>query len=530
MRFQVLYQLAAADFLERVRRYSFLITLGLTAYFCFVCLPPNDASYVTLQMGRHRGVYNSAYVAALVAMQTALVISLAGFYLVKNAVDRDLQTGVGPILAATPLTKLQYTVGKVVSNFAVLAVMIAVMAVASGVMQLARGEDRTVRIAQLAAPFLLIALPVMAVVASVAVLFEVIPALRGGLGNVIYFFAWTAALGSVAASTSAISSGADPLAFGAVIPSIRSACETAFPGCATTQEFSMGFNFGAAGSWHLTTFRWEGLHWTPAMIVARMFWMGVAATVTLLAAARFHRFDPARERRKEENIRQENAQNRIERVQTTAPPVSLSALPEPARRFQFRSIIAAELRIALQGVSRWWYLVTLLLSIGGAASPVDIARFFLVAAWIWPILIWSAMGTREARQGTSQLVFSIAHPLRRQLPACWLAGVLVAVLTGLGPAVRFLLTGRTAGLAAWATGALFIPALALALGVWSGSSKLFEVLYTLLWYIGPANQIAELDYMGATPRPGATAAFFACAVFLCIVAVAGRRRQVRIYS
>lgn len=47
---RALYHLARADFLERVRRYSFLISLALTTYFCYVCLPPNHASYVTLRI------------------------------------------------------------------------------------------------------------------------------------------------------------------------------------------------------------------------------------------------------------------------------------------------------------------------------------------------------------------------------------------------------------------------------------------------------------------------------------------------
>jgi hypothetical protein len=104
--------LARADFLQRVRSYSFLVTLGFTVYFCYICLPPHDASYVTLQMGGHRGIYNSAYVGTLVSMETTLILSLAGLYLVKNAMERDTRTGVGQILASTPLTKPLYTVAK----------------------------------------------------------------------------------------------------------------------------------------------------------------------------------------------------------------------------------------------------------------------------------------------------------------------------------------------------------------------------------------------------------------------------------
>src|SRR5207342_3563182 len=103
--------------------------------------------------------------------------------------------------------------------------------------------------------------------------------------------------------------------------------------------------------------------------------------------------------------------------------------------------------------------------------------------------IWSAMGTRETRLRTEQMVFSAPHPVRRQLPACWLAGVLIAVLTGGGTGIRLLLAGDNLGVVAWLVGAFFIPTMALALGVWSGSSKLFEVLYLLMWYLGPANRL-----------------------------------------
>jgi hypothetical protein len=71
--------------------------------------------------------------------------------------------------------------------------------------------------------------------------------------------------------------------------------------------------------------------------------------------------------------------------------------------------------------------------------------------------------------------------------------------------------------------------MALTLGVWSGSSKLFEVLYLLLWYVGPANQIAAIDYTGSA-RQGAT--LMTPIVYLCVtaglgmLAVLGRRRQV----
>jgi hypothetical protein len=323
----------------------------------------------------------------------------------------------------------------------------------------------------------------------------------------------------------------DLIATDVVIPSFTSACEAAFPGCATSKDFTMGFNFGSGTVWNLTTFPWAGIHWNFATILGRLPWVGIGVGFALLAAAFFRRFDPARERDKKAQAAIEEAPELEPRTPRPASMhVRLSPLAATARRFSFGTLVRAELRIALKGASRWWYVVALVLIVGGLASPLAISRLWLIAAWIWPILIWSAMGTREARQGTEQLVFSIAHPLSRQLPACWLAGVLVAMLTGSGTGLRLLLARDSAGLAAWAGGALFIPTLALTLGVWSASSKLFEVVYTLLWYIGPANQTAPLDYMGATsvsPRSSTPLVFLICTLILGALALAGRKRQIR---
>jgi hypothetical protein len=93
-----------------------------------------------------------------------------------------------------------------------------------------------------------------------------------------------------------------------------------------------------------------------------------------------------------------------------------------------------------------------------------------------------------------------------------------------------LISGDWRGLLAWLTGALFIPTLALALGVWSGTSKLFEIVYTLLWYIGPMHANLQLDFMGSAPGTAATRVpsfYFALTVAIAAAAVLGRKRQLQ---
>ena len=65
----------------------------------------------------------------------------------------------------------------------------------------------------------------------------------------------------------------------------------------------------------------------------------------------------------------------------------------------------------------------------------------------------------------------------RQLPAQWLAGFVFTLMIGICAILRFTVDCDTVGLLTLLSGVIFIPSLALASGVWSGSSKPFEILY-----------------------------------------------------
>lgn len=58
--------------------------------------------------------------------------------------------------------------------------------------------------------------------------------------------------------------------------------------------------------------------------------------------------------------------------------------------------------------------------------------------------------------------------------------VFLAMVTGSGVALNLVLHGDWLRVLTWVVGALFIPSLALYLGVWTSSCKLFEFIYTIL--------------------------------------------------
>jgi hypothetical protein len=487
-----IYAVARADFLERVRRYSFLVTL-----FFAVCLGYATAKgKISLQLDEYRGVYTSAWVGTLVALVTACFVSIIGFYIVKDSVERDRSTGVGQILAATPLSKPAYAFGKFLSNFAVLTAMLAVLALAAVAMQFLFAEDPRVDLWALLAPFLLMALPVMALTAAIALFFEMVPKLRGGVGNVVWFFVWTFGM-ALPAMTGL--RWLDPVGVFTVMQSLSAEARRYVPG----YHGGMAFQIDSGQIRVAQDLRWAGISWTQDVILLRLMWFVVAALLAFFAARVFDRFDSARVEvsavRKRKVVRFEAPSASDAPVAAPRPSTThLTPLANSDAGSGFSRLFAAELRLALKGYRWWWYAIAAGLLIAQFFVPLGPARGLLLGtAWFWPILIWSAMGTRESRFGTHALLFSSPRILLRQLPACFLAGFAIAVLAGAGISLRLLIAGQYAGLIAWLAGAVFLPSLALASGVVSGTGKVFEALLTVLWYIGPMNHTPGFDFTGA---------------------------------
>jgi hypothetical protein len=275
--------------------------------------------------------------------------------------------------------------------------------------------------------------------------------------------------------------------------------------------------------------------------------MAIACAIALLASLPFDRFDtaaaPLRARwgGRRRTSRQSDAATE---TFAAAPPVPHSAagvsrstisavtLAAAARgRFTFATLLRAELTLMVRAVPRAWWLVAAGLAAVCWFVPMPLARgWFVVFAWLWPMPMWATLGAREALHRTEGLLFSSPRPLTRQLVAAWLAGWLMAMALGAGVGARLAATGDVAGALAWLGGACFIPSLALACGTWTSSGRLFEALYFLLWYMGPANHTPPLDFVGtsaATIAAGAPARFAVITLALLALAIAGRARRLR---
>jgi hypothetical protein len=416
--------------------------------------------------------------------------------------------------------------------------MVGVLMCAGAVMFLVRGQGQTFDLWDLMAPFIFLTLPVAALTAGLAVLFDSIPILSRGFGNVLYLFGFYALMIS---SLAFFPPAKQVMGLNLVDEQIVPALTTLDP------SYNGGWALGVTPPGE-RTFLWEGYTWTGEIVLSRAVLAGVAVLFAFIAALQFDRFDPAQQGMKREKrglyrrlwswgravmsgnfLRRKTPDSTIvpEEVAIRLTPLDVS----PSRRY-FGGVLFAELKLMFKGHRLLWYVAAIGLNIACVVSPLDVVRQNLIPLlWLWPVLIWSQMGLRERRYNTGQMLFSVPHPVARQLPAMWLAGVIFTVIVGSGGWLRLAFMEQYPGLLAWLVGALFVPALALMLGVWVGNSRAFEALYPLMWYFGMIERTPTFDYAGVTAgglAMGMPLVYLAITIGLMALALLGRWRQIQV--
>jgi hypothetical protein len=481
----VVLALALADFRERVRRRSFLAVMAAAGFLGLQAIQGR----IEVALGDFTGEPNSAWAGTLLALVGATFLALAGFFMVKGSIARDEATGVGQILAATPIRKTTYTLGKALSHFLVLAAMTGVLALAAVALILVTPEAGPLDLLAIASPLVWITLPGLALVAAIAVLFETIRFLARGFGNFVWFFTWPFLL--VMAMETA---GPDLFGIATMQKALGVEVRKLDP------DYRNSFRIGAGGLEDAASkrFRWDGLEVTAELAAGRGGVVGLALLVTLAAAVPFDRFDPSRRRSRRRRAATAAEVEAPEAAPSASPRSAVAAARlapvTVALRPRFGALVVSETRVALRAMPRWWPLGVAVLAGGGLLAPAATLPGWLAAAFLWPALVWSGLATRDRTTGVAPLLAAAPRPLSRQLPAVIAAGWVIGLACTAGCLVALLLAGQGPRALAVATGCLAMPLAAVALGVLSRGARLFEGLYVTLWYIGPLQRGWPLDF------------------------------------
>lgn len=491
-----------ADLKQRMRQNNFTVTLVLMSVLTLLFFPAPDAQYQTLVINDYRGIYNSEWIGICLAMLNALFLPLICFFLIKNAIAMDRQLNTAELIASTPISKTSYVLAKWFGNIVILTIIVLVMILTSIVIQLFYGESYFINLWALVWPQLVFVFPLMVAIAAVAILFESIKWLSGSLGNIIYFFVW---VGSIVQSIESVSG------IGAVINEIEVDITTRFPAQDGTTNVGVSINEGESV---IKTFVWHGLEPTTQHFWAMIPMLGFSALCILIAVFAFDRFSQSSHA---------DITTKKSRLSNTPLVSRLAEVVGTAFKYvtqftQFTQLLRLELKLLTKGRSVYWVLGLLGLNIAQFfVSKTLLITLILPLSWLWCLLVISQLGMKDKRHGVAEIMaYSRCEKVWHEL-ASYFAAWLVLFLASFVSIALFVVSLEWLLLLQLFIAISFTSALAMFCGSVSGSQRLFEGIYLLVWYLGPIQSALYLDFFGVNSQASWQAGM--PYIFLCLSGV-----------
>ena len=484
----------------------FLILCGAA----FLLMPEVSSGGVMFLVGKQRVLLNSAATSLTSALMGGLVFSLVGFYLISNSVERDLQTGVGKLIAATPVSSSRYLAGKLFGNIAYLTAMASVFMIACMGMHVLRGEVPLEPIV-FVQTFGIMFLPSIPCLAAIALMFECVPFFSGRVGDIMYFFFWVVTLVFPYALASASKDHAWLLAadftglgfFGNEINLVTGA-----------HSFTIGYApYNAA----LSPVLFPGLRWLPEIYLPRLASVLFTIPFFLIAWAAFQRFDPAR-RSSPANATAgkiirlwQSVVSLWVRIATprggwvTGPPSFFKAI-----------VLDVRLTFALYPI---FFLLVVSSMFFSFWVPMGIIRTSIIPIIFFIlVLLLASISTRDRQRNAAALIFSAPFVRERIAALKFFSAFFSTLLVGCIPLVRMSLEdpfGATAALNAM----LFMVSVATLLGLITGTPKTFIVLFLLFLYtVSSSSTIPAFDFAGlhSIVTPAIVLIYTAVSIFMLV--------------
>jgi hypothetical protein len=491
-----LYRLAAvvrADVLIRLRRPSTAVVFLLLSFIPYLWIPDPSTGRTLIQIGGQRALYNSAAIGMATAVLATMFIGLVGFYVISNAVKRDVLSRCGFVIASTTMRGSEYIIGKFAGNVVFLSLFTMGFMATAMAMVLVRGEAPLEPLV-FARQYLLLLPPAIVCVSALAIVFECTPLLRSKFGDVVYFFLWMGLMGAVATMTEKGIGGwaayIDVSGLGFMLQQLKTNYHT--------NALSIG-----ASSFDPTKppLVFPGLQWGWQWVMPRVVSTLWPMSLLVIARVFFHRFDPARVR---SMPNQKASSSWIGRFNLFAKPVarlfvrfgnafaSLPGIPMLVRTAMTDALttIAA---FPLASVAIVIFALMSLVTTSAQAFLTGPLPFAFAGCGI----ALADIACREKRAGTTALIY--ATPGLRAKFVLWkFASTLFVALAFLGIPIARAIALRPAAALPLLVSVFFLSAAATALGIVSSNSKTFIVAFLTFWYIALSDKGASpaLDFAG----------------------------------
>ena len=511
--------IAATDLRIRMARGSSAVLLVALCIFAYVVIPDLSTGRALMMVNGHRALYNSATIALATSSLCAVLLGMAGFYLISNTVRRDVETRTGFVIASTSVRNAEYLAGKWLGSIAFLSLIVFVYMINVMAMQLIRGEAPLEPLTYVIM-FAAVIGPVVIVVSGIALMFECVRPLSGRVGDILYFFLWAMIL-SIPASTAestkpGLGSNFDVFGMAFIINAAKDQATGDFH---AHPEISIGSSrFDPA----LEPWRFEGVAWTAPVIAARATSALMVLPALLIAWLAFARFDPARIKGgaggaggARSSVRGKIAAP-LRRVLDTLHPASWAG----------RGLVRTSLgELALTLMLRPMVFVAV---VAAAIAGIFVSSSFmrsalLPATFVALIATLAEIPTRDRVARVDTIRGGIAGVRDLSIFSKLLGALGIALAFLAVPLLRLSATAPASALSLL-IGAAFIAAAAVGLGTLARTPKLFAGAALLFLYVVMSTPgAAEFDFAGwnGAATNDVRGAYFVAALILSALAILG---------
>jgi hypothetical protein len=501
-----------ADVRIRFRRLSTLIVFVLLSSCAYLWVPDPRTGRALIEIDGKRALYNSGAIGMGTAAMATIFVGLIGYYVISNALRRDVASRCGFVLASTGMRSSEYLAGKFLGNVVFLATFIGGFMVTSMGMLVLRGEAPLEPLVFAQQYFYLIT-PSIFFVSAIAILFESVPFLSGRMGDVAYFFAWCSSLGLAAMVDQKQHRVGWPAYFD--ISGTGYLFDVMKMTTRTTHVSIGAATFNAANGIYV----FNGLTMPPEWILPRIGASLLCVPILAVALLFFHRFDPARVR-----ISDKARRNWIGKLNAIAKPIARRLTMMPLGRGN--SLARAAVADAMLTLTSFPIAVVAVIGfaiVALATGGANAGRTVLPIAYAAAAIAVAGVASRETENGTTALVAS-APLLQPRFIAWKLLSSLIVALAFLAVPIGVVASTHPSALVPMLIGVVFVCGAATALGAISANAKTFLVLFLMFWYVvmNDSGLNPSLDFAGfyGKATPTVAAAYLGAALAFVIAAQA----------
>jgi len=478
--------LALLEARVRLRRLSTLVTLLAVVALSWMMIPDPAGGQTLISVRGARVLYTSSAMALGSAALVTLLLTLAGFYLLRGRVAEDLRSGAGAVIGASRHGGALFVLGRWCGGVLYLAALVGAFMATVLLCHAVRGDGPIEPLVYLQT-YALVLGPMILFTASCATLFDAWAPLMGKKGDLLYFFVWVGQMALLPVMTE----GHAP----AVIPFDFTGTTAVIATLGVHVDISDSVMLGIAdydrSKAALTLPTWM---WTASIAGARCLAALLALVPLLLALPLFHRFSPDRVKPGKARARRSPlavVDGWLRPLARLAAPLFGLAARVPGIGGQALADVALTLAASPSAIA-------LLLAVQVPALVVGVealAPFALACVAYWGILV-SDLSTRDGDAALAGMGAAVPGGSARRYWRQFLASLVLGLMFT-GVAMLHLAAVDPLRAAALASGVFALAAFASFAGRTSGTSRTFLALFLFGLYVSVSvNRGAWADIVG----------------------------------